>query len=553
MPSPTSWSFNSDTHPSGNRQIDSLLGGTKWGGITGTPASITYSFPGLDATWSTDKNTGYPQIPGNDPWTGYDALTPDEQNQAIAAINSWAAIANITFTETTDNNSTVGDIRFAFSSVEPNAQAWAYLPYDSAFAGDVWFTTSGTSHDNNYPWTEGSYEFETVVHELGHALGLKHPFKIKPLLPASQDYQWNTVMTYSAKPGHQNWFLSYYPTAPMALDIKAIQYLYGANMSFHAGDDTYVFDEGSNYFQTIWDAGGNDTLQYNATTKGGLIDLRSGHWSQLGQGIDVFNGQGKKVTTDFKTVDIYNTVTIENAIGSNFADKIYGNNADNKLTGGEGDDLLDGGAGNDFLDGGLGQDKLIGGTGNDTYVIDDSGDKIIETSRTGHDSVLSSISYVLGKNLEDLTLDGSANLNGTGNALANMLQGNNGDNTLDGKAGKDIISGGSGNDLLTGGKGADTFVFDTTPDATNIDTITDFTKGLDKIALDPTIFGAYLGNTDFLSIETLPSTAPDAHLIFQASTHSLYYDDDGAGIDSAQLFVTLIGSINLDASDIILA
>lgn len=68
-------------------------------------------------------------------------------------------------------------------------------------------------------------------------------------------------MTYSDRPGHKDWILSYQPTTSMMLDIKAIQYLYGANMATHSGDDTYIFEQGSNYFETIWDAGGNDTLQ----------------------------------------------------------------------------------------------------------------------------------------------------------------------------------------------------------------------------------------------------------------------------------------------------
>jgi serralysin len=478
-------------------------------------------------------------------------------------------VADITFTESVDNATTVGDIRFAYSDIEPDAQAWAYLPGDAPKAGDIWFNPLGTSFKQS--WTEGSYEFETVIHELGHALGLKHPFEMKPILPRSQDYQWNTVMSYSTRPGHQNWFLDYYPTTPMALDIQAMQYLYGANMTFHAGDDTYIFEQGSKYFETLWDAGGNDTLQYNATSKGGLIDLRPGHWSQLGQGIGVYDGHFHKVTTDFKTVEIYNTVIIENAIGSDFADKIYGNIADNRLTGGAGNDLLDGGDGADFLDGGLGKDSLIGGAGDDAYVIDNIGDIIIETSRTDHDSVKSSISYTLGKNLEDLAFDGSANLNGFGNGLDNLFLGNAGNNKLDGKAGNDIILGldgndtliggtgddviigGTGNNRLTGGKGYDAFAFLSTPSLGSFDTITDFTKGIDLIYLDKTIFGAYLGITDFLSIETFPSTAPDAHLIFQTSTHSLYYDNDGSGSNVAQLFVVLTGKVNLDANDIILA
>lgn len=146
----------------------------------------------------------------------------------------------------------------------------------------------------------------------------------------------------------------------------------------------------------------------------------------------------------------------------------YGNDLANSITGNSGSNHLEGGAGNDFLNGDLGADTLIGGTGNDTYVVDNVGDIVIEYVNEGTDQVNASITYSLGDNVENLTLTGTAAINGTGNALNNSIAGNDAANVLNGGAGNDFIKGGggndtivggAGNDTLMGGSGADTFVF----------------------------------------------------------------------------------------------
>ena len=123
--------------------------------------------------------------------------------------------------------------------------------------------------------------------------------------------------------------------------------------------------------------------------------------------------------------------------GKNGAEKVFVGNGNDFLSGGEGDDILEGGNGNDVLNGGTGSDQMNGGTGNDIYFVDIIGDSVDETNGGGIDTVNSSITYTLGTAIENLTLTGTAAINGTGNALNNILTGNSAVNTLTGLTGND--------------------------------------------------------------------------------------------------------------------
>ena len=222
------------------------------------------------------------------------------------------------------------------------------------------------------------------------------------------------------------------------------------------------------------------------------------------------------------------------------------------LTGNDLDNILVGNAASNILDGGLGADTMNGGGGNDTYIVDDADNDITDTS--GIDTVKASITYALGSTLENLTLTGSEEINGTGNALANVLTGNDGaneliglagDDTLKGMSGDDGLSGGLGKDTLWGGDGDDIFVFSAVLNATtNVDKIMDFTLGADQIALDEAIFAAlFVDSFDASDIRsgagfTTAATA-DQHLIYNSTTGNLYYDADGSGGTAAKLFATV--------------
>ena len=167
-------------------------------------------------------------------------------------------------------------------------------------------------------------------------------------------------------------------------------------------------------------------------------------------------------------------------------------NEDDTINSGAGRDTIDALGGNDFINGGSGSDTMRGGAGNDTYVVDNTADVVIENPNEGTDTVQSSVSFSLSNNVEHLTLTGASNLNGAGNALDNLISGNDGRNVLTGLAGADTLSGGAGRDTLiggaeadtlTGGSGSDRFVFTAVSDSrvASPDTIIDFIQGEDVI------------------------------------------------------------------------
>ncbi|MEN9657602.1 MAG: hypothetical protein RL571_1067 [Pseudomonadota bacterium] len=206
----------------------------------------------------------------------------------------------------------------------------------------------------------------------------------------------------------------------------------GTNDSVEVKDYFYL-DGHSNY--------GLDFLQF---ADGTIWDLAAVKVKTL------IGDSGNNTLNGFATADI-----ISGLAGDDY---LYGKAGNDTLDGGDGADWLYGEEGDDSLKGGAGADKLYGGMGNDSYDVDNIADVITENAAEGTDLVQANVSWTLGNNLENLTLTGSAAINGTGNALNNVLIGNAGANTLTGAVGNDTLSGGAGADALIGGAGNDTYV-----------------------------------------------------------------------------------------------
>jgi Ca2+-binding RTX toxin-like protein len=193
---------------------------------------------------------------------------------------------------------------------------------------------------------------------------------------------------------------------------------------------------------------------------------------------------------------------------------------------------LRGNSGNNILDGSSqAVDVMLGGQGDDIYVVENPKDRVIEGAGAGVDLVRSTVSHSLSAHVEQLELQGSGNLNGIGNGIANTLTGNAGNNVLNGR---------EGNDTLTGGDGADAFVFTRALGPTNVATITDMAAE-DTILLHSNVFTALSAGAlpaSALAFGTAASDADD-RIIYDQSTGELYYDADGSGVGAQVLFAVL--------------
>lgn len=351
----------------GDLRIDALIGPLKWGSGAGPSlVELSFSFADTSSVWSqaqADYGSGLSIV---DPANGVFELDPAMRDSVRAALAAWSAVANVRFVEVADTPTEVGELRFAWTTLDPEEQSRAFEPLATAKGGDVWLNASAPWGDGTAP---GTYGYSTLLHEIGHALGLKHPFEGPLVLPAAEDGYLNSLMTYNASTSSPGSWAEFEPTTPMLYDILALQSLYGANTSWRTGDDRYVFEQGQSYLQTIWDAGGNDTIVWDAAGESAMIDLREGAISDLGNALVYWDFGFTRSWTDDRSVGVAFGTVIENATGGGVADTLIGNAHANLLTGLGGDDHLEGGDGNDVLDGGPGNDTLDGGIGLDTAVI----------------------------------------------------------------------------------------------------------------------------------------------------------------------------------------
>lgn len=420
----------------GNNAIDSLVY-SSWTGIAGQAVELTYSFL-----------TRVPAGASRDDALGFQPMTVVQQQAVRDTLALWATVANVTFREVSSS----ANIRFATNEQGSSSSAYAYLPEEGTTQVELYLNNQGSYNSN---FTPGTFGPSVLIHEIGHTLGLKHPGDYNstgesvagPFLPASTDNLDYTQMSYRQSVTNR----SKYPTTPMLYDIQAIQYLYGANMAYHTGDDVYRFTS-SQASQCIWDAGGFNTFDFSGVTGYSSIDLHAGAFSSTRQSLG--------------NVSIAYNVTIRGVMTGEGGSQVTLNDAGDTVTGGNGADIVYVGGGDDNINGGGGVDTAVFSGVAANYKLLRSGESII----------------VIGQGRDVLTGVETLRFNDKNIAATDIPA-----QTAGGTSGNDIFVAQTGSEVFDGGSGLDTVVFSgsraaytVAPGATVL--VTDGVGGTDTLA-----------------------------------------------------------------------
>ena len=410
----TGASANSTTS---NQELDSLMLANKW--ELSASETVSYSYyqtSGVAYTYNVDASGQGGSTVGT---AGLSLLgdSADLEARLDAAFTDWDSVGAWTFEKVTESGSTVGEIRSReLSGVgTPSYSAFAYGPGSSAINGDIWYVPSyGEQMD------EGSFNYYTALHEIGHAVGLSHPFdgggRGGTTLADGKDFVRNTVMSYTSNDRNTRFIISggttasptnlsqkrLYPTDPGMLDVQVIEHMYGTSTDTNLGDTTYSFTDRQFFLKTIVDSGGTDTIDGSSQTEEVWINLNGGTASSIGiwdesEQADYWSGFGFTVTasiasrnsseasgthaspfakgwyTGVDNLQISKSTTIENAKGGAKADTLIGNDADNAFTGNAGNDSITGGGGDDTaVYSGARANYTITDNGGGTYTITDN-------------------------------------------------------------------------------------------------------------------------------------------------------------------------------------
>ena len=412
------------TTDTSDARLEPLRMSTQWN-VTGD-ATLTYSFYDGDVAYANPYNGANP-TPGT-PSSVTSHGTTNETTLA-AAFAAWDAAADFEFVEVEEDGGEVGEFRVAFTDRSSSAAAFAYRPGDYAVNGDIWFESEDIDITGNDFSTDGvgsgGFNYFAALHEIGHAVGLSHPFDSgddssngDDDLPLAQDSMRNTVMTYVQL--DKNMVLKFdgggttapsyriYASTPMMYDIEMMEHYYGAEDD-NTGNNTYSFSVSPETIQTITDGGGTDTIDASNQTRENVIDLTAGSFSSIGiysqddqksdwattlstttaaiqSVIDTFDGYASAANSYYSAysrtalytgeynVGIAHNAVIENATGGSANDTITGNSSNNVINGGAGDDLIEGNGGDDTIDGGAGtEDVAVFNDAYANYTITESG------------------------------------------------------------------------------------------------------------------------------------------------------------------------------------
>ena len=343
--------------------IDALVGndnsGNRDAGIVAANRTIYYIFPSTlppQMPWMVDPREFLPFTDAQKEFT----------RQALAYIST---ITNLAFIETTDS-SHLNSITFA-NKVNAN-------PVGYAIASSIGMNVFVADAPLYLTPVDGTHAAVLLMHEIGHTLGLKHPFDSSPNLPSIEDDSLWTVESYTTRIPAPT-YRTYSP-----LDIAALQYIYGPSTTSRTGDDIYNLSATDTNF--IWDGAGNDTLSASSQTQPVTLYLEPGYWGYIGSKATNITAAGQ-VTVNFGTV-------IENLIGGSGNDSLFGNAVDNRISGGAGDDTIAGGGGNDIIDGGGGTDTAAYEGSRSSYTITSTADGIVIASASDGSDTLANVEFV---------------------------------------------------------------------------------------------------------------------------------------------------------------
>ena len=265
---------------------------------------------------------------------GFTPFNDIQKQNAIAVLKYIETVTELSFVPTSEALES-NTLLFALNTQEEDSYAYAYLPEIHPLGSDIYMAI----HPTNETMSVGTEGALTLIHEIGHALGLKHPHEVEEgvgpvsVLPSEEDSVANTVMSYEESTV-ENFKFEF-----NTLDIAALHYIYGPNPNARASDDTYELSSTRTNF--IWDGAGVDTIDASKLKAGVTLHLTPGYHDFVGESAASIVTAPGQITVNFGT-------TIENIVGSAFSDALFGNAQDNVITGNVGSDFIDGGDGTDI-------------------------------------------------------------------------------------------------------------------------------------------------------------------------------------------------------------